>query len=718
MSNIIFLGDIANIAEVKSDYKIQDDYVFNLEYVATNNVSSIKKDKVNLKGSKLDFYSLFGKNPLAVNLANNHCMDFGDVGFNDTITWLKEENIPYFGAGTQADNYNNPFIFVNEGVKCAILGYSFFNEHCDEFGVAYASLERIKNDINKARVQNAAHITVMLHWGREENPMYEYEQKVFAHEIIDYGADLIIGGHPHCIQPYEIYHNKFIFYSVGNCIFPNINVPSFYDIDNVPRRVYRKRQQKQNNISMAVNYNIQSGTVHVKKLCYDQNVLYCKGEMSNPKEYSKKTADFIMKLRKRVGLIYSNFFVDGKILDITPFRHEIQMKLHGQVNINPSNKKTIKVLFIGNISGQKFSYGFAGASIMACHELSWEFHTVANRSKSTPEQIKADEEKYGVKLIHADICRSPFSLGNMKAYKQIVKLIQEEEYDIIHCNTPVGGVIGRLAGKKYGVKKVIYQAHGFHFYKGAPIINWLLYYPIERLLAHITDAIITINQEDFERAQSFCLRKNGKVYYIPGVGIDLNAVKDKLARSNIRREDFKIPNQAIALVSIGELNHNKNHRVIIEALAKYKNDQVHCYIAGTGPEEEALRETADSKGISDNIHFLGYTSNVIELLQCSDIFVISSLREGLSRSLMEAMACGLPCIASKIRGNTDLIENGKGGFLCAPNDADGFAEAIKTLAEDQALQIKMGNFNKEAITPYDIEKVEQGMIKIYSEVLQ
>ena len=131
-----------------------------------------------------------------------------------------------------------------------------------------------------------------------------------------------------------------------------------------------------------------------------------------------------------------------------------------------------------------------------------------------------------------------------------------------------------------------------------------------------------------------------------------------------------------------------------------------------------MRKLADSKGLSNNVHFLGYVSNVIELLQCSDIFVISSFREGLSRSLMEAMACGLSCIASKIRGNTDLIQNGKGGFLCAPNDADGFAEAIKTLAEDPSLRIKMGNFNREAITPYDIEKVEQEMIKIYSEGLQ
>ena len=154
------------------------------------------------------------------------------------------------------------------------------------------------------------------------------------------------------------------------------------------------------------------------------------------------------------------------------------------------------------------------------------------------EKIENDERDYNVILHQIDLSRSPYSKDNIKAYEQLCKIIIDENIDVIHCNTPVGGLLGRLASQKCKVKKVIYQAHGFHFYKGALLKNWLLYYPVEKWLAHKTDAIITINKEDYELAnKKFHLRKNGKVYYVPGVGIDTAQYKnEKTVRVEKRKE--------------------------------------------------------------------------------------------------------------------------------------------------------------------------------------
>ena len=182
-----------------------------------------------------------------------------------------------------------------------------------------------------------------------------------------------------------------------------------------------------------------------------------------------------------------------------------------------------KLLFISNISDSVGS--FAVASIAAAKKYGLEFYYASNWSAATDKQMAEDEKKYGIKLVHIDVERSPYSTKNFQAYKKIVDFIREEKIDYIHCNTPVGGLLGRLAGEKCNVKRVIYQAHGFHFYNGAPKKNWLIYYPIERWLAKKTDAIITINKEDFERAKTFKLKNNGQVYYVPGVGMDLSKYK-------------------------------------------------------------------------------------------------------------------------------------------------------------------------------------------------
>lgn len=375
-----------------------------------------------------------------------------------------------------------------------------------------------------------------------------------------------------------------------------------------------------------------------------------------------------------------------------------------------------KTLYVSNIGGKKMAYGFCGTAIEAAHSLDLEIFIVANRSKSTRDDIIADEEKYNVKLLHSDISRSPFAFRqNYKAYKQLVKIIREYEIDYIHCNTPVGGLLGRLVGKKCKVKKVIYQAHGFHFYKGAPLLNWLLYYPVEKWLARYTDALITINQEDYDLAKrKMKLKNGGKVYYVPGVGIDTSQYKGVADLRKNKRAELGLKADDVALISMGDLIERKNYATAIRAVSETRNDRLHYFICGVGTEESALKSLAEQLNVAQQIHFLGFRSDIKELLVASDIFLFTTKQEGLPRSMMEAMASGLPCVASKIRGNTDLLKNGEGGFICDPHDTAEFAGKINLLAANAELVEEMGRTNLMTIQKFSTETVIKEMKNIYA----
>ena len=375
-----------------------------------------------------------------------------------------------------------------------------------------------------------------------------------------------------------------------------------------------------------------------------------------------------------------------------------------------------KLLYVLNIANKVNNFSYT--SMLAAQELDIEFHIAGNWSYASDEERIADEEKYGIKIHQIDFVRTPYHPENMKAYKQLKLLVKTEKYNFVHCNTPIGGVLGRLIGKKCNVEKIIYQAHGFHFYKGAPKINWLVYYPVEKWLAHYTDALITINSEDFELAKAkLNLRKNGKVYYVPGVGIDTSQYNLSEKSREEKRRELNIPLDAFLLISVGELNRNKNNSVIISAMEKLKNKNVYYILCGVGEKESELKEQADKAELLENIRFLGYRNDVKELYKAADCFVMPSFREGLSRSAMEAMASGLPCILSDIRGNRDLIENGSGGFLCKPYDVSGFSKAISKLSEDCSMCERMSESNLKRIKDFDTSVVEKAMRSIYVEVL-
>lgn len=369
-----------------------------------------------------------------------------------------------------------------------------------------------------------------------------------------------------------------------------------------------------------------------------------------------------------------------------------------------------RILFISNIC-RKIS-NFHLVSQKSANEMDYEFHFAANFCEMTKEE----KGKHPNIIFHQiDFVRFPFHPSNRKAHSQLTSLIKEISFDAIHCNTPIGGALGRICGRKRGIDPIIYTAHGFHFYKGAPLFNRTILKWAEMIMAHWTDVIITMNQEDYEAAKKFKLRNNGKVYYVPGVGIDTDDYKNIVVDKNKIRSSLGLKNSDIVCISMGDLIPRKNYGVAIKAIAKYKNHDLQYLICGKGSELGNLKKLAKEENVEDQIHFLGYRTDIKELLKASDIFLFTTLQEGMPRSMMEAMASGLPCIASRIRGNVDLLEDEKGGFLVPVDDVDTIAEKLNVLASNAELRKKMSKRNLVRILDFDTVTVKEIIGKIYRE---
>lgn len=338
----------------------------------------------------------------------------------------------------------------------------------------------------------------------------------------------------------------------------------------------------------------------------------------------------------------------------------------------------------------------------------WEVHVAACGDMKLPYVDK----KYNI-----PIQRSPINKVNVKAYKELKGIIDQNQYKIIHCHTPMGGVLARLAAKnarKHGTK-VVYTAHGFHFCKGAPLKNWLLYYPIEKVLSSLTDCLLTINQEDFNLAKKHRFKAES-IKHVHGVGVDTEIFKPvNQAQKNLLRESLGYQPNDFLLFYAAEFNKNKNQQLLIEALALIK-DQVpnaRLLLAGEGFLLQECQALAQELKVDKRIDFLGYRNDIELLLKISDIAVASSLREGLPANIMEAMACGLPVIANDNRGHRELIINNKNGWLINNNSVD-FSKKMETLARNNELKFELGIRGRNMIvTTYSIQKVLEEKSNIY-----
>lgn len=311
-----------------------------------------------------------------------------------------------------------------------------------------------------------------------------------------------------------------------------------------------------------------------------------------------------------------------------------------------------------------------------------------------------------------DFSRSALSLDNVKAYRQLKKIVENGKYDVVHCHTPIASVITRLVCREFRRTdnlKVFYTAHGFHFYKGAPLKNWMLYYPAEKYCSLFTDKLITINQEDYTLARRKF--KAREVFYVPGVGVDLSRFQGVHVDRKAKRQELGVPMDCFLMLSVGELNKNKNHQIIIRAMAQLGNSNIHYAIAGVGDQKEHLHRLAETLGVSKQVHLLGYRTDVVQLCKVANVFCFPSIREGLGLAAIEAMACGLPVIAADNRGTRSFISNHKNGFLCDAGCADQFAQAVKSVLEADVSA--MGINNVEAAQKFSIDNVLAAMSEIY-----
>lgn len=330
------------------------------------------------------------------------------------------------------------------------------------------------------------------------------------------------------------------------------------------------------------------------------------------------------------------------------------------------------------------------------------------------KDFKENLEDIPCKIHQTDFRSNPLDVSNVKAYFQLSELLNQKPVEVIHCNTPIGGLIGRLCAKRAKVKKIIYTAHGFHFYRGAPFINKTLFKWGEEYLAQMTDILITINKEDYEAAQQFRLKRNGRKYLVHGVGIDTGYQSN---RDSIEiRESLGVPNSSIMIFSAGELNKNKNNETIIRAIAKTKRSDIYYVLCGEGNLKLKLEKLAHDLGVGNRVKLLGFRTDVLEILAAADIFAMPSYREGLPRSLMEAMDAGKSCVVSNIRGNSDLVKEGEGGYLRSPSDVKGFAEAIEKLSSDQKIRKMFGERNKKVVKEFDFKNVKKELEQIYQEI--
>lgn len=346
------------------------------------------------------------------------------------------------------------------------------------------------------------------------------------------------------------------------------------------------------------------------------------------------------------------------------------------------------------------------------HAHGCEVHVAARDNLAEKNGLKLD---FVERVFDIPFARSPKSADNLKAYKQLKKIIDEGHYDVIHCNTPMGGIVTRLAARIARKKgsQVFYTAHGFHFYQGAPKKNWIVFYPIEKLFSRITDTLLTITEEDYRLASRkfYC-----KVVRTHGVGVD---EKRYFAVSNeekaLLKSQMGFGEEQKIILCVGELLPNKNQTMAIHMMKKIVENypDAMLLLAGNGPEKDKLENEIDACGLRNNIKMLGYVTNLQEYQHISDVCVSCSKREGLPLNIVEAMMSETPVVASNNRGHRELITDGDHGFIVSVNDEDRMAEKVLALFSDEDMYRNVSKQAKSKAILYGFDSVKRELEKVY-----
>lgn len=360
-----------------------------------------------------------------------------------------------------------------------------------------------------------------------------------------------------------------------------------------------------------------------------------------------------------------------------------------------------KALFVATITGHINTFHLPYLQLLK--EKGYKVYVATGDNKKV--------EKYCDKKYNISLKRTPYDLKNIMAIKQLKKIIDEEKFDLIHCHTPMGAVITRLAAKKTRKKhntKVIYTAHGFHFYKGAPLKNWIVYYPVELYLSKFTDTIITINKEDYELAKKHFSKRCKDIQYVPGVGIDIKKFDIKLseAEQKVLKKSLCLKESSLILTNVARLDKNKNQGFLIDSMEKINKIDSNIHLLLVGPDElnGYYQMKVKKCNLEKNIHFLGKRDDIPEILKITDIVVSASQREGLPVNVMESLASNVPVIALNCRGMKDLISNGKNGYIVS--NQEEFIDKVLQLKNEKLKNIKIN-------ISFSIDSIREKMAKIY-----
>lgn len=345
-----------------------------------------------------------------------------------------------------------------------------------------------------------------------------------------------------------------------------------------------------------------------------------------------------------------------------------------------------------------------------------------NTSSKRVEEFKQELEDLGVKVYDIPIFRNPLDARNLQAYSAVKKIMAKERFDLVHCHSPIGGVIARLAFRSFRPNaKIIYTAHGFHFYNGAPLKNWLLYYPVERFLLRFSDLIITINQEDYELAKKMCRGTFTESLKIPGVGVDTDkfAALDYSDRIRLRLKKGFRDNDFLMIYG-AEFNANKNQAFLIKAMFELKQliPQARMLLVGHGEKLEENRELVKKLGLDKFVLLPGFRNDMAELVPICDLYLSSSIREGFGIGLAEGLVSGLPLVATENRGHRELVKENKNGLCFKINDSKQFIHCVKKIFENKELRQNMAKASIGMAGNFSKFKVQQQLRSIYSEYLK
>ena len=361
---------------------------------------------------------------------------------------------------------------------------------------------------------------------------------------------------------------------------------------------------------------------------------------------------------------------------------------------------------------------FNKANIVALQTLGYHVELCANFENGAGPEIHNQKyvsecEKIGIKTHSIPFARHSL-IGSLKCLPQLKALLKTGEYDIVHTHTETGGLLLKLAHGSKGKSKFAYTPHGMSFWKGSSLKSQLVYKPLERLICSGMDLNLGMNKEEVAYLERWNKRT---ATYVHGIGLDVKRMQQSIRSRTEVRTEFGLANGEKLIVSIGELDDNKNHITVIRSLASLGRKDFKYVVCGVGPNEEMLHSEASRLGLQDNVILAGYRSDIPDVLNAADFFIFPSFHEGMPVSALEAMACGLPIIASEIRGNVDIIRNGDNGYLFAPSDVDSLTPKIALLMDDEDMRTAMGEKNRALVLDFSLESVIEELKTIYSKVV-